>query len=233
VCCFACYDPRAQKIAQAMVSAMNVAGVDLGTLGSEEACCGSEIQRMGEMGLYEMMVEERTETIKTAQALRMVTTSPHCFDVYRNHYPELGLQIEHYTQYVARLITEGRLQFKREIGKRITYHDPCYLGIQNGVFDEPRAILQAIPGVELVEMERSREKSLCCGGGGGRMWFEGHDSGAHLSHERVREAVSTGAQIIATACPFCLNMLEDAVKTLALDDQIEVKDIMELVNEAI
>ena len=233
VCCFACYDPRAQKIAQAMVSAMDVADVALGTLGSEEACCGSEMQRMGELGLYEMMVEERTETIRAAQASRMILTSPHCFDVYRNHYPNLDLTIEHYTQYVAQLITDGQLAFKREIRKRVTYHDPCYLGIQNNIFNEPRAILRAIPGVELVEMARSRENSLCCGGGGGRMWFEGHDSGAHLSHERVREAVSTGAQILATACPFCLNMLEDAVKTLALDDQIEVKDIMELVNEAI
>jgi len=233
VCCIACYDPRAQKIAQAMVSAMDATGVNLGTLGSEEVCCGSEMQRIGEMGLFEMMVEESTESLNKPQTQQIVTASPHCFDVYSNHYPDLNLSTEHYTQYVARLIADGQLTFKGEINKRVTYHDPCYLGIQNNVFDEPRAILNSIPGVELVEMERSGKQSLCCGGGGGRMWFEGHASGAHLSHERVREAVSTGAQVLATACPFCLNMLDDAVKTLTLDDQIEVKDIMELVVEAI
>ena len=233
VCCLTCYDSRAQKIAQAMMAAMNAAGIILGTLGSEEACCGSEMRRMGEMGLFEMMVEERNETLMAAQTRQMVTNSPHCFDVYRNHYPDIDFNTEHYTQYVARLIADGRLTFEGHVRTRVTYHDPCYLGIQNKVFVEPRIILQSIPGVELVEMERSREKSLCCGGGGGRMWFEGHNSGVHLSHERVREAVATGAQILATACPFCLNMLDDAVKILGLDDQIEVKDIMELVVEAI
>jgi len=233
VCCLACYDPRAQKIAQAMVTAMNAIGVNLGTLGSEEVCCGSEMRRVGELGLFEMMAEELTESLMEAQAQQIVTASPHCFDVCRNHYPNLDFNNEHYTQFVARLIEDGRLTFKGEVRKRITYHDPCYLGVQNKVFDEPRAILQSLPGVELVEMERSREKSLCCGGGGGRMWFEGHTSGVHLSHERVREAVTTGAQVLATACPFCFNMLDDAVKTLALEDQIEVKDIMELVVEAI
>jgi len=233
VCCLACYDPRAQKIAQAMVTAMDAAGVSLGTLGSEEACCGSEMQRVGEMGLFEMMVEELTESLNKPQAQQIITASPHCFDVHAHSYPDLNLNSEHYTQYVSRLITDGQLNLKGEIDKRVTYHDPCYLGIQNDIFDEPRSILKSIPGVELVEMERNRKQSLCCGGGGGRMWFEGTASGGHLSHERVREAVSTGAQVLATACPFCLNMLDDAVKTLALEDQIEVKDIMELVVESI
>ena len=233
VCCLASYDPRAQKLAQAMVTAMDAAGVSLGTLGSEEACCGSEMQRVGEMGLFEMMVEELTESLNKPQAQQIITASPHCFDVYSHSYPDLNLNSEHYTQYVSRLIADGQLPLKGEIDKRVTYHDPCYLGIQNNIFDEPRSILQSIPGVELVEMDRSRKQSLCCGGGGGRMWYEGSASGGHLSHERVREAVSTGAQVLATACPFCLNMLDDAVKTLALEDQIEVKDIMELVVESI
>jgi succinate dehydrogenase/fumarate reductase iron-sulfur protein len=233
VCCLACYEPRAQKAAQAMVKVMNAAGIDLGTLGSEEACCGSEIHRLGEMGLFEMMVEERTETLSMAQTQKIITTSPHCFNIYKNHYPDLKYPIEHYTQYVARLIADGRLNIKGEVKKKVTYHDPCYLGIQNQVFDEPRAILQSIPGVEVVEMAHSRDISLCCGGGGGRMWFEGHNPEASLSHERVREAVDTGADILTTACPFCQNMLDDAVKTLGLDDQIEVKDLMELVVKAL
>jgi succinate dehydrogenase/fumarate reductase iron-sulfur protein len=233
VCCMACYDPRAQKTAQAMVRAMEAVGVRLGTLGSEEACCGSEMRRIGEMGLFEMMVEERSETLSAAQTRQVLTLSPHCFDVYGNHYDGLDHSVEHYSQYVARLIEEGRLSFAGRLDKKVTYHDPCYLGIQNKIFDEPRAVIQSIPGVELVEMGRSRENSLCCGGGGGRRWYEGTDPDAHMAHERVREALGTGAEIIATACPFCLNMLDDAVKTLGLDDQIEVRDIMELVVEAL
>jgi succinate dehydrogenase/fumarate reductase iron-sulfur protein len=233
VCCMSCYDPRAQKTAQAMVKAMEAAGVTLGTLGSDEACCGSEMNRIGELGLFEMMVEERSELLSETKTRQMVTASPHCFDVYNNHYPGLNYTTEHYSQFVARLIKEGKLTFTSEIKKKVTYHDPCYLGLQNKVFDEPREVIQSIPGVELVEMERSRETSLCCGGGGGRMWFEGTNEEARLAHERVREAAATGAEVLATACPFCLNMLDDAVKTLGLDDQIEVKDIMELVVEAL
>ncbi|MEW6717643.1 MAG: succinate dehydrogenase iron-sulfur subunit [Chloroflexota bacterium] len=233
VCCLSCYDPRAQKAPQAMVKTMRKLGIQLGTLGDEEACCGSETRRIGEAGLFEMIAEERSELLASAQAKRMVTISPHCFDVYKNYYPGLELPVEHYTQFIARLIAEGKLTFKGSLRKRVTYHDPCYLGIQNKVFNEPRTILQSIPGVELIEMEQNRENSMCCGGGGGRMWFEGHGENGHASHARARQALSTGADIIATACPFCLNMLEDAVKTLGLSDKIEVKDIMELVQEAL
>ena len=233
LCCIACYDPRVQKSAQSMVKVMDAAGIRFGTLGNEEACCGSEVRRMGEVGLYEMMVEDRTKTLNAAKTSQIITASPHCFDVYQNHYPNLDIATEHYTQFVARLISDGGLIFNKKIEKVVTYHDPCYLGIQNKIFDQPRSILQSIPGVELIEMERCCETSLCCGGGGGRMWFEGHQSGAHLSHERVREALTTGAQILATACPFCLNMLDDAIKTMGVDDQIEIKDIMELVFEAL
>jgi len=232
VCCIACYDPRAQKIAQAMVRSMKAAGVPLGSLMQEEACCGSEVRRLGEAGLFEMMVEERTELLQSAQSQQMITASPHCYDVYKHHYPDLPLPVEHYTQYVSRLITAGQLKFTGELPKRVTYHDPCYLGIQNGILDEPRHVLQSIPGLELVEMEHSHQNSYCCGGGGGRMWFEGTGEG-HLSHARVREALETGAEVLATACPFCLNMLDDAVKTLGVGDQIVVKDIMELVEEAL
>ena len=162
-----------------------------------------------------------------------IASSPHCFDVYTKQYPDLETPTEHYSQFVARLIADGRLTFKGEVKKKVTYHDPCYLGVQNGIFDEPRAVIQSIPGVELVEMERCREISACCGGGGGRMWYEGTDHDARPGHERVKEAAETGAEIIATACPFCLNMLDDAVKTLGLEDKLEVRDIMELVVEAL
>ncbi len=232
-CCMACYDPRGQKSARALVEVFRAAGVKFGTLGAEEACCGSEVRRVGETGLFEMIVEERSALLGEVQAGQMTVLSPHCFDVYRHHYPELPYPVEHYSQQIARLIDEERLTFSRSLDKRVTYHDPCYLGIQNRVFEEPRAVLRSIPGVELVEMAHHHEASLCCGGGGGRMWFEGHDREAQIAHVRAREAAATGAQVLATACPFCLNMLTDAVKTLGLDDRLEVKDIAELVAEAL
>nr|MBN1228232.1 succinate dehydrogenase iron-sulfur subunit [Anaerolineae bacterium] len=233
-CCMSCYDPRAQKASQAMLRVMDAAGVTLGTLGSNEACCGSEIRRLGELGLFEMIVEERTELLSAAQTNRVVTSSPHCYDVYSNHYPGLETTTQHYAQYIAALMDEGKLKLSGVFAHKVTYHDPCYLGIQNGVFEDPRRVLQAIEGLELVEMEHHAENSLCCGGGGGRMWFEGHETAtSHMSHERVREALETGAEVLATACPFCMNMLDDAIKTLGVTDRIRVMDIMEIVEEAI
>jgi Fe-S oxidoreductase len=230
--CTPSYDPRGQKVAQAMLKVLTQAGVNLGTLGGSEPCCGSEVRRVGEAGLFEMMVEEGGEILRSAQTKQMITTSPHCFDAFTRHYGSTGFPIRHYSQYVAELIAEGRLTFSGHLDAKVTYHDPCYLGKQNGVYDEPRAILRSIPGVELIEMDRSRETSLCCEGGGGKMWFEGTNPDVRLAHERIREAVGTGAQYVATACPFCLIMLEDAAKTLGLDDQIQVRDIMELALEA-
>lgn len=230
--CIPSYDPRAQKCARALVKVMQAAGVEVGTLGKDENCCGSEVRRLGEMGLFEMLVEEGGELLSSVQAQRMVTTSPHCFDTFRNNYPDFGYPIQHYTQFVAELIAEGRLEIKGELNKKVTYHDPCYLGKQNKVFDEPRQILKSIPGLELLEMDRSRETSLCCEGGGGRMWFEGTNTKERLAHQRVREAIDTGAELLVTTCPFCLSMLEDAAAVLGLSDQVEVKDAMELALEA-
>jgi Fe-S oxidoreductase len=231
--CIPSYDPRAQKVARALVGVLIAAGVQVGSLGKEENCCGSEVRRLGEAGLFEMLVEEGGEMYPSLKAGRMVTTSPHCYDAFRNHYPDFGYPVQHYTQFVAELLREGRLQFKGRLEKKVTYHDPCYLGKQNKVFDEPREILKSIPGLELVEMDRSRETSLCCEGGGGRMWFEGTNTSVRLAHQRVKEALGTGAQILATACPFCLSMLEDAAAVLGVSDQIEVRDTMELAMRAL
>lgn len=231
--CTPSYDPRAQKVARALVTILDKAGITVGTLGTQETCCGSEVRRAGEMGLFEMLVEDGGELLKSAQAQHMMTTSPHCFDVFTHHYPNPGYPIEHYTQYLARLIAEGRLSYNGRVEQRVTYHDPCYLGKQNHIFDEPRNILKSIPGLELVEMDRSRETSLCCEGGGGRMWCEGVNPDVRLANERIMEAVGTGAQILATACPFCLTMLEDAAKQQNVDDRIQVRDIAELVAEAL
>ncbi len=231
--CSPAYDPRVQVVTRALAHAFAVAGLDFGTLGIEESCCGNEVRRMGEMGLFEMLVEENGELIRSVGAGRLVTTSPHCFNTFKNEYGLDGIEVLHYTQLIAELIEQGRLKFEGQVKKTVTYHDPCFLGKQNHIFDEPRAILEAIPGVKLVEMDRSRERSLCCEGGGGRMWTEGTNLEERLAFQRVQEAAETGAEVLAVACPFCLLTLEDAVKVQGLDDRLQVMDIMELVDLAL
>jgi Fe-S oxidoreductase len=231
--CTPSYDPRAQKVARSLVAVMQKAGVDFGILGNKENCCGSEIRRLGEQGLFEMMVEENGETYKGLGVQKMLTTSPHCFNVYRNDYPKNGMAVQHYTQVLAGLIEAKQLEFSGRVEKTITYHDPCYLGKHNGVFDEPRAVLAALPGAKLVEMDRSRQKSLCCEGGGGRMWLEGTNPAVRLAQMRVKEALEVGAQVLATACPFCLVTLDEAVKHLNADDRLQVLDIAELAAQAL
>jgi Fe-S oxidoreductase len=231
--CIPSYDQRVQPVARALAQTLAAAGVDFGTLGIEESCCGNEVRRMGEMGLFEMLVEENGELIRSVGASRIVTTSPHCFNTFKNEYGLDGIETLHYTQLIAKLIEEDKLKFSSKVEKTVTYHDPCFLGKQNHVFDEPRAILQAIPGVKLVEMDRNRERSLCCEGGGGRMWSEGTNLEERLAFQRVQEAADTGAEILAVACPFCLLTLEDAVKVQGLEERLKVMDIMELVELAV
>jgi Fe-S oxidoreductase len=188
---------------------------------------------MGEIGLFEMLVEENGELFRSASPRQLVATSPHCFNTFKTEYGLDGMEVVHYTQLLARLIDQGELMLGSGVDKTVTYHDPCFLGKQNQVYDEPRAILEAIPGVELVEMDRNRERSLCCEGGGGRMWVEGTNLEERLAFQRVQEAAETGADILAVACPFCLLTLEDAAKVQGLDDQLQVMDIMEIVDLAL
>jgi len=251
VCCTPAYDPRVQVVPRALVKAFTAAGLDFGTLGTDESCCGNEVRRMGESGLFEMLVEENGELIRSVGAGRLVTVSPHCFNTFKNEYSLSGgageqgsgrageqggrgaMEVLHYTQLMAELVEQGRLKFSNEVKKTVTYHDPCFLGKQNHIFDEPRAVLKAIPGLKLVEMDRNRERSLCCEGGGGRMWAEGTNLQERLAFQRVREAAETGAEVLAVACPFCLLTLEDAVKVQGLDEKLRVMDIMELVDLAL
>ena len=237
--CIPSYDQRVQPVARALMRVFEKAELDVGALGTEESCCGNEVRRMGEVGLFEMLAEENAELFRSVGAPRIVTTSPHCFNTFKNEYGLDDAETLHYTQLLARLIEEGRLTFDGNVAsedgerKLVTYHDPCFLGKQNKVFDEPRALLEAIPGVELVEMDRNRERSLCCEGGGGRMWVEGTNLEERLAFQRVEEAADTGAEILAVACPFCLLTLEDAVKVRGLDEKLRVMDIMELVDLAL
>jgi Fe-S oxidoreductase len=236
--CTPSYDPRVQKVSRALVHLLQESGVDFKVLGGDESCCGSEVRRLGEAGLFEMMVEENQELYQGMGVERMFTTSPHCFNTFKNDYPQNGIQVQHYTQVLASLLPGSdsgatqKLTFSKKYERTVTYHDPCYLGKHNRIFDEPRAVLKSIPGLKLVEMDRSREKSLCCEGGGGRMWLEGTNPGLRLAQLRVKEALETGADVLATACPFCLLTLEEAVKYLNAEDRIQVLDIAEIAREA-
>ena len=231
--CSPSYDPRVQHVARAIVRLFQQGGVDFGILAEEESCCGSEVRRLGEAGLFEMIAEENQELFKGVGAGKLFTTSPHCFNTFKNDYPSNGLQVQHYTQVLAGLMEQRALEFRNKVEKTVTYHDPCYLGKHNNVFDEPRAVLRGIPGVKLVEMDRSRQKSLCCEGGGGRMWLEGTNPGTRLAQWRVQEALDTGAEILATACPFCLLTLDEAVKHLNAQDRLRVMDVAEIAAQAL
>jgi len=230
--CTPAYDPRIQPVTRALATVFRRADLDFGTMGMDEFCCGNEIRRIGENEGFESMVEEYHEMIQGFEARRMVTVSPHCFNTFKNEYGEMPFTVQHYTQLLTELLDGGKLAFQNEVGKKVTYHDPCFLGKHNQIYDEPRHILRSIPGVEFEDLDRSRERSVCCEGGGGRMWAEGTNADERLAHQRVQDAVALGAEVLAVACPFCLLTLEDAVKILGLDEQIQVMDIMELVAQA-
>ena len=231
--CAPSYDPRVQTVSAALVKIFQKTELDFGILGKKESCCGNEIRRMGEDTLFKKLAKDNTALFKKIGIKRIITISPHCFNAFKNDYPDLNIPVLHYTQVLVDLIEKRELRLSNGVETRATYQDPCFLGKQNQIFEEPRKILTSIPGLEFVEMERSKQRSLCCEGGGGRMWADGGTEGMRNGEIRVKEAISLGAKVIATSCPFCLLTLEDAVKISGLADQIVVKDISELVVEAI
>lgn len=233
--CHPSYDARNQEIARSLAQIFGRMGVDFATLGNEEWCCGDHILRLGEKGLFEMLAEHNASRFKKYEFDRIVTTSPHCYHTFKNDkpYADVGLKPVHYTQFIFEAIKNGRLRPIKAIKKEVTYHDPCFLGKRSGIYDEPRETLKSIPGLELVEMERSRENSFCCGGGAGRIWTEAATPDKRPSVNRAREALELGVEVIATACPFCVTTLEDAVKALDAEDKIVVRDISELLMEVI
>ncbi|UCD96986.1 MAG: (Fe-S)-binding protein, partial [Candidatus Bathyarchaeota archaeon] len=190
--------------------------------------------RLGEKGLFEELAEHNLSAFKKADFNKLVTLSPHCFDAFKNSSPylEAGIKTQHYTQAIAEALQKGRMELTKPISKKTTYHDPCFLGKRNGIYDAPREILTSIPELELVEMKRARENSFCCGGGAGRVWTEDSEPEKRPSVNRVQEALEADAEIIATACPFCVSTLEDAVKVLDAENRIEVRDIAELLLQA-
>ena len=231
--CAPSYDPRVQNVSISLVKIFQIAELDFGILGKKETCCGNEIKRMGEETLFKKLSKDNLTLFKKLGIKRIITISPHCYHAFKNEYPNMDILVQHYTQVLSELVEQGRIKMpNQEDSLPLTYHDPCFLGKQNLIFDEPRKVLSKIPGVNLREMDRTRQRSLCCEGGGGRMWTEVGTEGKRNGEIRIREAIYLGVRVLATACPFCLLTLEDAVKTSGLSDEIAVKDIAELVYEA-
>ncbi len=233
-CCIPAYDPTFQRVARATVNILKKAGVDFGILlDSEQSCCGESVRKVGQESVFQSLAQNNIGLFAQNGVSRVVVTSPHCYHAVKNEYPEFGgnFEVIHFSQYLAELINEGRLKLTKELNKKVTYHDSCYLGRHNGVYDEPRQVLESIPGLELVEMYNNHESSLCCGGGGGGVWEE-TKKGERLSDIRVEQALEAGANILAAACPYCMVMFEDSVLSSDKGDVIEIRDIAELVQEA-
>ena len=233
LCCTDTYDPRVIKATQALVKVLRAAGVDFGVIGEDESCCGSEVRRLGEEGLFEMCDEENVEMFNSYNVNRIVAISPHCYNTFKKEYHNLKHPVLHYTELIAQLIEDGKLELPKEFKKVVTYHDPCFLGKQNDVYDEPRYILTRIPGIDFKDFDRCRDRSLCCEGGGGKMWVEGESTEERLAEVRVKDAREMGAEVIAVACPFCLLTLEDATKVQGVDEEMAVMDILEILSEVL
>ncbi|MBO8181342.1 MAG: (Fe-S)-binding protein [Archaeoglobus sp.] len=221
------YDPRTAEVARKTARILESIGLNFAILGKEEGCCGNDVLSMGEEGLFELLKEENESIFEKYGVKKLVVSSPHCYNTFKNHYDFAGLEVVSILELVYDAIRKGTLEFKYDVEASVTYHDPCYLGRYNGMYDLPREVLKSIYNIEFVEMRRIRENSFCCGGGSGNFLRENR-SRSNVS--RAREAVSTNADILAVACPICLNMLEDGVKTI--NAEIEVMDIMEIIHLA-
>ena len=234
---YSSYHPRVQQVSKALARVLNALGVDFGILGPEESSDGDSQRLAGERGLFEMLAEKNGLAFGKYAFKEIITTDPHAYNAIKNEYPGLDISypVRHYTEYLAERIDQLKPLLKKEVKAKVAYHDPCYLGRANEIFDQPRTLLAAIPGVELVEMYHNHQNSLCCGGGGGGMWLDGFQwDKAHvrLSEWRVKEAISAGAEILAVACPYETPRFEDAAKTVEGAGELRVRDIAELLAEA-
>ncbi|MFC2071248.1 (Fe-S)-binding protein [Chloroflexota bacterium] len=232
--CYPSYDSRLKKVATATANILNRAGVDFGILGSKENCCGESIRKTGDEELFKRLARENIKTFIENGVKKILVSSPHCYHTFKNEYPEFkaNFEVVHISQYIFELINEGRLELTKEYGKKITYHDPCYLGRHNGIYDEPREVLKKVPGLELIEMADSRKDSLCCGGGGGRIWMD-TQKGERFSDLRLEQAIEVGAEVLVTSCPYCIINFEDSRLTLNDSEVIEIKDVTEIIQEVI
>ena len=233
--CAGSYDPRNQKVAKAMVKILETANIDYAVLGSEESCTGDSARRLGEEYLFETMALQNIETLNKYKFNKIITPCPHCFHTIGNEYGDFNgnYEVQHHSQFITELIEAGKLQLNRYLDNKITYHDPCYLGRHNGEYEAPRDVINSVlNNGKLIEMERNRKNSFCCGAGGGNMWYDIED-GERINSVRFQEVIDTGVDVVATACSFCTNMLDDAMKLKDKEDSMQVLDIAEIVASAL
>lgn len=229
--CASSYDPRLQKVARAVASILKVAGVDFGVLKAEEKCCGDAVYQSGEDAYLEELVSGNVAAFSKTKASVVVSISPHCFNMFKTVYPKYGatFRAAHYTEFIGELLDAGKIKLNHPVESAVTYHDPCYLSRYHGIEEPPRKLLESVKGLKLVEMTNSRENTLCCGGGGGRVFQE--SEGERLSNIRVREAAETGAEILATSCPYCIQNFEDSVKNE--EKSMRVSDVAEVISASL
>jgi Fe-S oxidoreductase len=222
---------RNVKATLAMTKVLKAAGVNFAVLGDAETCCGDPARRAGYEFQFQIMAEQNIEIFKSHDIKEIVTSCPHCYNTIKNEYPKFGgdFKVVHYTQYIADLIKQGKLKLSGEMNSRLTFHDPCYLGRYNKIYQEPRQILKTIPKVKLQEMERSRNTSFCCGGGGGLMWIEEQPGTTKISHMRLEDVLKTGAETVVTACPYCLQMFEESIEHKGIQGKLKAMDLVEIV----
>jgi Fe-S oxidoreductase len=232
--CAGAYDARYRKVARAFAQLMKLAGVKFAILGTEEKCTGDPARRMGNEYLAQMLITENVATLNRYGVKRIVVTCPHCLQALGKEYKQFGgdYEVIHHSELLRDLIKEGRINLSEEKKEAVAFHDPCYLGRYNEQYDAPRKVIDSLKGVHRVEMKRSRDRSFCCGAGGGRMWME-ETEGRRVNIERTEEALALQPNVIGTGCPFCMTMLTDGVKAKEVGETVEVKDIAELVLEAV
>jgi len=233
-CCTPAFDPKMGNVAKATARVLKETGAKFGILGAKESCCGESVRKAGNYSVFESLAASNIKAIHEIGVKEIVVTSPHCYGTFKNEYPALGgeFNVVHFSQYLARLVCEGRLTFKKPFSKKVVYHDPCYLGRHNGIYDEPRNVLRSIPGLTLMDELNARENSLCCGGGGARIWME-TKKGERFSDTLVEQALDMGAEVLATACPYCILNFKDSVLTMGKEDVLQVRDISEIVDEVL
>lgn len=234
--CSGSFDQRAQKITKAFAAILDKVGFKYAILGKEEACTGDPARRAGNEFLFQMMAYQNIQVLNGYGIKKIVTTCPHCFNIFKNEYPKLGgdYEVIHHTTLLQQLIDEGKIKMKEGgsfKGRRISYHDSCYLGRANAIYEAPRKVLEALDA-ELVEMKRCRSNGLCCGAGGAQMFKEDEPGNKRINTERAEEALQTGATVIASACPFCNTMLTDGIKNQEREGDVKVMDVAELVAES-
>lgn len=232
--CAGAFDNRYRNVTKSFAKILNNAGVNFGVLGSEEKCNGDTARRLGNEFLAQQFMQQNIETFKRYNITKVVTACPHCLHSLKNEYSQFGvdLEVSHHSSYISKLISEGRITPNKKTEEKFTYHDSCYLGRYNNIYDAPRKSLMQVPGLEIVEMKRSKDKGFCCGAGGGRMFME-ETEGKRVNIERTEEALSTGANTVASACPFCMTMLTDGIKEKGKTEDVKIKDIAEIIAESL